>query len=119
MSFQGIPGAEYWMPNQMRPRLPMPGMPRFFPPLQPFYPRDMSAAYFLQPRFPPGFVPYRQKLPVYNSKPRIQLQSITNDQPSTSANPAGTKDKDGTAQEKDSAEVNKDSERKDTENDAS
>lgn len=106
--FQGIPGAEYWIPNQMRPRLPLPVIPRFFPP-QPFYPRDMSTGYFMPPRFPPGFVPYRQRLPVYNSKQTVKIKEIGDDEPSSTAKPAGTEK--GTSSdglEKDERNVEKD-----------
>lgn len=97
--FQGMPGAEYWIPNQLRPRLPLPGMPRFFP-RQPFYPPDMAAGYFLPPRFPPGYVPFRQRLPIYNSRqPRPQIKSITNEESSTTA--AGTENKDATSKTSD------------------
>lgn len=99
------------MHSQLRPRLPIPGMPRYFPPPQPFFPRDMSAAYFLPPRFAPSFPPYRQKLPVYNSKPR--LFEITSDKPSTvtSGKPSGSEEK---TPEKDEDKIDNDSERKES-----
>lgn len=117
--FQGIPGAEYWIPNPVRPRMPIPGMPRFFPP-QAFYPRDMTAAYFMQPRFPPGYIPYRQRLPVYNSGSlrTIQSQVTITEQASTSEKSAGSENNGDSAQEKDNEIINKDSKSKDPDKDA-
>lgn len=113
--FQGIPGAEYWIPNQLRPRIPLPVMPRYFPAPQPFYPRDMSSGFFMPPRFPPGFVPYRQRLPVYNSKQTPKLKEIADDG-STSSAKSGTETKGTSVNDalgKDERNVDKDSSNRD------
>lgn len=72
----------------------------------------MSAGYFMPPRFPPGFVPYRQRLPVYNSKQIVKIKEIADDQPSGTAKPAGTENKGSISSEdldKDERNVEKDS----------
>lgn len=73
----------------------------------------MATGYFLPPRFPPGFVPFRQRLPIYNSRqPRPQTKSITIEEFSSTVatenkdNASSTSD--GTAEQQTDAKVDKD-----------
>ncbi|CAH1176454.1 unnamed protein product [Phaedon cochleariae] len=61
--YEGIPGAEFWIPGTIRPSFP--AVPRFYPPA--FYPRGFppGTPIILPPRYPMMYPPIRHR-PVYN-----------------------------------------------------
>lgn len=85
----------------------------------------MGAGYFLPPRFAPGFVPFRQRLPIYNSRqPRPQTKSITIEELSSTTAATENKDdtsgtSDGTGEQQTDKKVDKDVGRNDKEKDES